>query len=123
MITIKRDSGYADLFRAYKIILDGKAVAKIQNGQQLKLEAPRGKHQIYLKLDWCRSNVLEFELGEREMTFDCGSSLREWRLLLSWLYAAVFYREYMWIRQRLSIGAGPASSGAAVNAPPPNLIK
>jgi hypothetical protein len=123
MVTIKRDSGYADLFRAYRIILDGKSVARIQNGQELKLQVPPGKHQIYLKLDWCRSNVLEFELGERDITFDCGSSLRDWRILLSLLYAAIFYREYMWIRQRMSIGAGPAPSGAAAGGPPVNLVK
>ena len=34
MIRLKRDSGYADRMRAYKVILDGKEVAKI-NGNKL----------------------------------------------------------------------------------------
>ncbi|OGS59159.1 MAG: hypothetical protein A3J79_04370 [Elusimicrobia bacterium RIFOXYB2_FULL_62_6] len=110
MIKIKRDSGYADLFRGYKVIIDGKVAARIQNGQTISLEAPKGKHMLYLKLDWCRSNVLEFEVGERDVFFECGSPLRGWNFLLSALYSTIYYRKYIWLKQVMSVGPAPAPS-------------
>ena len=53
MIRLKRDSGYADRMRAYKVILDGKEVTKIRNGQQIELDVAPGNHEVYLKIDWC----------------------------------------------------------------------
>lgn len=102
MIKIKRDSGYADLFRAYKVVLDGKAAAQIKNGQEIELEAPPGKHQLYLKLDWCRSNIVEFESGGGELKFECGSNLRDWKIFLAVVYAAIYPKEYMWLKRILN---------------------
>lgn len=100
MIRLKRDSGYADRMRAYKVILDGKEVAKIRNGQQIELDVAPGNHELYLKIDWCQSNRIEFELNENIVDFECGSSLRGKRFWIPFieLYYITFKRkEYMWL--------------------------
>jgi hypothetical protein len=67
MIRIKRDSGYADRLRAYKVVLDGDVIAEIRNGQQLDLDVPPGRHRLQLKIDWCRSNCVDFEASGNPM--------------------------------------------------------
>ncbi len=36
MIKIKRDLGYADRLRAYKVVLDGNVVGEVKNGKKLR---------------------------------------------------------------------------------------
>lgn len=107
-IRIKRDSGYADVVRAYKIMLDGKAVSRVYDGRTVSVEVPPGKHQLYVKLDIWRSNVVDFEAGNSDMLFECGNHLRGWRVFLSLFYAAFCPRSYLWLRRSGDIGSGPA---------------
>lgn len=108
MIKIKRDSGYADVVRGYKVMLDGKAVARVYDGQTISVDVPPGKHQLYIKLDLWRSNILEFEAGSGEILFECGNHLRGWRVFLSLFYGAFCPRSYIWLRRSADIGSGPA---------------
>jgi hypothetical protein len=34
MLKLKRDSGWADSARAYKVVLDGKVMGEIKNGEE-----------------------------------------------------------------------------------------
>lgn len=61
MIRIKRDSGLADRFRVYKVVLDGDVIGKIKNGQQIELDVPPARHRLHLKIDWCRSNFVDLK--------------------------------------------------------------
>lgn len=100
MIRIKRDSGFADRSRAYKVILDNETVGKINNGQQIELDAAPGKHQLYLKIDWCRSNFVEFEINDETIEFECGSSLRGFKIFLGFLYITFLKNQYIWLKQK-----------------------
>ena len=103
MITINRDSGYVDRIRAYKVVLDGNVVGKIKNGQQIKLDVAPGNHQIYLKIDWCRSNTVEFEIDEDIIDFECGSSLRGskfWIPFVELIYIISKRNQYIWLRKK-----------------------
>lgn len=108
MIKIKRDSGYADVVRGYKVMLDGKAVARVYDGQTVSVDVQPGKHQLYIKLDIWRSNAVEFEAGSGDIQFECGSPLRGWRIFLSLYYAVFRPRNYIWLRRAGDIGSGPA---------------
>lgn len=99
MIKIKRDSGYADRLRAYKIVLDGDVVGEIKNGQELELNVTPCKHQLYLKIDWCRGNTIEFESEGATVEFECGSSLRGWRVLLVMIYVIFLRDKYLWLKR------------------------
>jgi len=100
MITIRRDSGYADYLRAYEVVLDGNVIGKIKNGQELELNVPSGQHELYLKIDWCRSNGVAFENNGSNVVFECGSSLRGLRILLAILYITFFYDKYIWLKKK-----------------------
>ena len=100
MIRIKRDSGYADRIRAYKIVLDGNVIGEIKNGQQLELNVPRGKHQLHLKIDWCRSNVVDFEMNDNTIEFECGSNLGGFKIVFSILYITFLRSQYIWLKKK-----------------------
>jgi hypothetical protein len=98
MIRIKRDSGYADRLRAYKVVLDGTIVGDIRNGQQLELKVAPGKHRLQLKIDWGSSNMVDFEINDRDLEFQCGSNLRGFKILLAIFYATIFSNQYIWLK-------------------------
>ncbi|MEP3210827.1 MAG: hypothetical protein ABJN95_16615 [Maribacter sp.] len=60
-LSIKRISEFENRARKIQINLDGKIVATIKNGEQLELDVPTGKHTVQAKIDWCSSNLIEFE--------------------------------------------------------------
>lgn len=99
MIKIKRDSGYADRLRAYKIILDEKVIGEIKNDQEIELEIPNGSHNLYLKIDWCFSNKIDFELTNETVEFACGSNLRGIKLFLGIFYVIFFRDQYIWLKK------------------------
>ena len=86
MIKLKRASCFPDRLRAYKVILDGKMIGKIKNGEELEFNSPAGKHQLCLKIDWCSSNTIDFEMQGSQVEFECGSSLTGGKVLLALLY-------------------------------------
>jgi hypothetical protein len=98
MIRIKRDSGYADRLRAYKVDLDNHVVGEIRDGQQFELKVPPGKHRLQSKIDWGASNLVDFELNDSDLEFQCGSNLRGFKVLLAIFYATIFSNQYLWLR-------------------------
>ena len=100
MISITRDSGFADMFRNYQVVIDGIVAGEIGNGKRLVLKVPPGKHQMQIKIDWCTSNTVAFEADEKTREFQCGSNLRGIKLLLSLLFITLFREQYIWLRAK-----------------------
>ena len=98
MIRIKRESEFRDRLRAYKVVLDGNVVGEINNGQQLELKVTPGKHRLQLKIDWGWSNIVDFEMNDCDIEFQCGSNLRGFKILLAILYVTIFSNQYIWLR-------------------------
>ena len=99
-IKLKRDSGYVDRIRAYHVVIDGKKIEKISNGESLEIPVQPGSHELFLKIDWCRSNKIQFSISEEETkVFDCGSSLRGIKLLFAIFYVMFLWSNYLWIRE------------------------
>ena len=97
-INLRRTPGYVDRMREYEIVLDGKAVGKIKDGGEIQIAVHPGVHEIYLKLYWCRSNVVRFNYEGAKIKFVCGNCLTGWQVLL-WFFYFVFLRNnYLWIR-------------------------
>lgn len=68
-IQIDRASGgLVDRLRAYRVILDGHEVGKIRRGERITFDVDPGRHEIYLKIDWCRSPTITLELAPKEET-------------------------------------------------------
>jgi hypothetical protein len=100
MIRIKRDTGYADRVRAYKVVLDGNVIGEIKNGQQVEFDVAPGKHQLNLKIDWCRSNIVDFEINQSTVEFECGSNLRGFKILLAIFYVTFLRSKYIWLEMK-----------------------
>ena len=99
-ITIQRGKSYADSRRAYKVAVDGVVVASVREGQSVIVPLSAGSHTLRLRIDWGRSEELQFQAGPGErITFECGSSLAGWRILLALFYAIFWSHRYLWLRR------------------------
>lgn len=65
-IWIERRSVDHSKFRAFKIFIDGSEKAEVNDGQLLKLPIGIGSHQMFLKIDWVRSDIFEFVIDENQ---------------------------------------------------------
>jgi hypothetical protein len=80
------------MFRAYKVVVDGNVVGEIHNGESKDFDVAPGTHNLMLKVDWCHSRELPFDLSPgRDLEIDCTPSARGWAVLLS-LYFVLFKR-------------------------------
>ena len=52
--------------RLQELILDNELVGKISHGETLSIDVNPGKHVLKAKIDWCRSNEIEFNVTEGE---------------------------------------------------------
>lgn len=66
MVQIERTWGLADIARAYKVIVDGEEFTTIRNGKTIDLDLPIGEHEIYFKIDSCRSDKLFINITSKE---------------------------------------------------------
>jgi hypothetical protein len=94
MITVTRPAELADKTRAYKVLLDGTQIGDIRQGESKPFEVPQGAHTLQLKVDWCTSKPLHFDLTDEPLTFECGSNAGK-----SALAAFFKSKDYIWLRQ------------------------
>ena len=67
MLTLKREvAKWADVARAYKVLIDGAEVGEISNGETKQFELSEGSHSLQLKIDWCSSQEKRFEIKNGE---------------------------------------------------------
>lgn len=87
MLIISRDNQYADRIRSYKIMIDGRYYADIENGETRRIDINPGYHMIHLTIDGGRSNRVDFHISEGEtIKFQCGNPVKGWRIIF-----AIFY--------------------------------
>lgn len=103
MLTISRDNVYRDKLRSYKIIIDGNYCDEIKCGEIKNINLAPGNHTIYLKIDWCRSNKIDFTVLENEtVEFECGNPIDKRRILSSIIYITFLKNKYLWIRKKIN---------------------
>lgn len=101
MLIISRNNSYADKARRYKVIIDENCYAEISNGERKNIDISPGSHTIYVKIDWCRSNKIQFNsLENKTVEFECGNSMNRWRQLFSLFYITFFKNNYLWIKEK-----------------------
>lgn len=62
-VVLSRDrKGSRDIFRSYKVIIDGQEAGRIKRGQRLEFPLTPGRHVIFLRIDWCSSPRLELDV-------------------------------------------------------------
>lgn len=65
-LTITRHHARVDAIRAYRVLLDGNNVGEIGNDSSIELSVRPGVHEVYLKVDWCQSQVLSIDVRPDE---------------------------------------------------------
>ena len=68
LIVLTRDRrGRRDLLRSYLVMIDDAEVAKVRRGQRVELPVTPGHHEIFVKVDWCRSPKLDVDAQPGEV--------------------------------------------------------
>jgi len=65
-IIIKRLPAYGDSLRDYKIYIDDKKIGKIGEEETKEFDLPNGAYTIYAKIDWFKSQKIQFNLSDTE---------------------------------------------------------
>jgi hypothetical protein len=90
LVRLSRNSGYPDRIRQYRVFVDERQVETIGNGETKSFPVAPGLHKLRLKIDWCSSNSMDFEINSGQtINFRCYSSLRGWRLAFA-IFVIVF---------------------------------
>src|SRR5437016_221349 len=55
---IARPWQFGNLWRDFKVLMDGVPVARLANGRSVMIPMSPGKHEIVATIDWCRSRPL-----------------------------------------------------------------
>jgi hypothetical protein len=72
-VEVQRDfDGFVDCLRSYKVVIDGAVVGQLGPGDHSAFEVAPGSHEIFLKIDWCRSEKVDVHLaGGQNVKFYC----------------------------------------------------
>ncbi len=65
-LRVKRSSEWINRTRGFGLYLDENKIGVIANGETKEFDLEPGKYQLMAKIDWCQSQILEFELLENE---------------------------------------------------------
>tara|TARA_Y100000294_G_C8516947_1_gene321267 strand:+ start:528 stop:968 length:441 start_codon:yes stop_codon:yes gene_type:complete len=85
-ISIRRESQFAASMRNFKILLDGNKVETISDGEVKTLKVPPGRHKLLLKMDWFKSEEVEFQSNNNEtIHFQCGSGVKMKNFIWMWV--------------------------------------
>lgn len=101
ILNIERENSKFDQYRNYKIILDGKPLGKLSSNEIKSFEIDSGSHNIYVKIDWCRSNKIEFNSNNSSINLKCGSFANSTQKgLLFFIYTTIFRHKYLWLKYK-----------------------
>ena len=97
-IDVERQEGWRDRARSYKVMIDGRQAGMVGYDQQESFEVTPGSHEVYLKIDWCRSPKLAVDVssGQRaKVTCAAGGNF--------WLtFVDVIFRPTRYIRAEIA---------------------
>ncbi len=82
-----RTSQKANSIRKYDVFIDNQLETSLSNGEEKTIHVAPGRHTIYAKIDWCKSQKLHIDLKPEEtVELICGSKLVGWRIWLALFY-------------------------------------
>jgi hypothetical protein len=86
-IEIIRTSQTFARLRSISIFVDETKAGSLKNGERKVLELPSGEHQVFAKIDYCKTpaHTLNIVAGETTSLL-CGSEIAGWKLPIAWVY-------------------------------------
>ena len=94
-LTVRRDKGYADKLRKYRILLDGSEIGQLAEGAILRQDISEGPHELEARVDWCGSQPLGFDAVAGDQVVVVRSALRGWGVMLALWYTIFNRRGYL----------------------------
>jgi hypothetical protein len=89
-LLINRRMSYVDYLRQYHVHVDGNLVGVLVGEQELDVPLAVGDHDVVVRIDWCRSNVLRVRVLEGRAThLEVRAKARG-----IYLWAAIFYATF-----------------------------
>jgi hypothetical protein len=96
LIIRRQKTKWQDKFRDYGVLLDGREVSRIGNGDEIQLPIQAGSHLVQLKIDWCYSPELRINAAQDEKIYvECGPNSSPLTVLL---YITLLRKKYLWLR-------------------------
>lgn len=84
----RRDGGWRDRYRAYEVLVNGSKRADLWRGDRKRIEVEPGVVEVYLKIDWAKSRIINLDLRpDSEARLRCSP-----RSLFTTLYGITFDR-------------------------------
>jgi len=81
-LTLERDVEQANYLRKYTVLIDNIVAGYISSGETKHFEVNPGTHNIQVKIDWCKTKPLSFEIAACKNTYlYCGSTYNNWKSL------------------------------------------
>ncbi|MEH7440615.1 hypothetical protein V7182_24500 [Neobacillus drentensis] len=83
VIHLKRTSQYVNRLRKFKVYLNNEYAGDIGNGEEIVLPVEKGCYQIYVQVDWVKSEIYKFNIETgKEVHLLCGSPLKGAKLFI-----------------------------------------
>jgi hypothetical protein len=67
LVLTRQAGGWRDRARSYILMVDGAEVAWVRHGERLEILLEPGHHKIFMRINWCRSQVIEAEAQSGEV--------------------------------------------------------
>lgn len=98
---VSRKSSFIGIIMPNSVIIDGKKVAVLWNGQEKELDIKPGDHTISIKqVFWIGSETIQFNNSKGQYCkFECGNNLNFMKLLILPLYGLLFRNNCIYIQQ------------------------
>ena len=89
--------GVTDHLRVYEVVVDGMVVGRLHPGETLTVEVGPGLHELFIKIDWARSDKVNIEVAPRETArFRCAPRAN---LLTDLYWATIGRHQYIRLNQ------------------------
>lgn len=94
-VAVRRDVGWADRLRAYRIVIDGVEVGQLRQGEELRHDLTDGPHTLSAEIDWCGGGPISIDGSAAEQCVVVRNALRGWRIWLVLVYVVFLPRRYL----------------------------
>jgi len=98
-LIINRTDEYANRLRKINIFINNVKVYNIKNGEEKEIELDVGKHEVYAKIDWCKTKPFSVELKkDEEIELELGSNLNVLNPFKTVYYTFFKTSEYLFLK-------------------------
>lgn len=118
-IVIRRtNAGWQDRGRNYRVVVDGKELARVANDSSVKIPIAPGNHSVRLQIDWCQSPQLHVVVTEgNPLELECGPNSTPFVALI---YVTLLRKRYIWLRLAQHEAAVPVKPAEPAQTAPSN---